>query len=153
MVIRPATRRDVPAIWRIETEQFPEPWTKQMLVDEICRLENRRYSVAVVDGQLLGYLGAMFVDTEMHVNTLAVRKHAEGRGIATALLTDLWLAARERGVAKATLEVAVSNERAQALYRRFGFAPVGVRRNYYAKAGEDALVCWADLASAQTVTP
>jgi len=43
------------------------------------------------------------------------------------------------------LEVAASNLPAQALYRQFGFAPVGVRRNYYEKTGEDALILWADL--------
>jgi ribosomal-protein-alanine N-acetyltransferase len=38
--------------------------------------------------------------------------------------------------------VAADNEPAQALYRRFGFAPVGVRRNYYPVTGQDALVMW-----------
>ncbi len=51
-----------------------------------------------------------------------------------------------RGIAQATLEVAaVSNERAQALYARYGFRPVGIRKNYYERVGEDALVLWADL--------
>jgi ribosomal-protein-alanine N-acetyltransferase len=43
------------------------------------------------------------------------------------------------------LEVAVSNERAQALYARYGFMPVGVRKNYYERTHEDALILWADL--------
>ena len=42
-----------------------------------------------------------------------------------------------------TLEVRVSNSGAQALYRRFGFAPVGIRRGYYIETGEDAIVMWA----------
>ncbi len=42
-----------------------------------------------------------------------------------------------------TLEVRLSNRPAQELYRRFGFAPVGVRKNYYAETNEDALVMWA----------
>ena len=36
-----------------------------------------------------------------------------------------------------------SNEAAQALYRRFGFAPVGTRAGYYRHPLEDALVLWA----------
>ena len=42
-----------------------------------------------------------------------------------------------------TLEVRLSNTGAQEMYRRFGFGPVGVRKNYYAETNEDALVMWA----------
>ncbi len=148
--IRAAERRDVPALVRIEDEAFPEPWTRAMLVDEITRLENRRYSVAVEAGRIVGYLGLMFVADEVHVNTIATAPGEEGRGVATSLLDEGLTAARERGAVRATLEVAVTNERAQALYRRFGFAPVGVRQRYYERTGEDALVLWADLADPAT---
>jgi len=47
------------------------------------------------------------------------------------------------GVRHVSLEVAANNEPAQMLYRRFGFAPVGVRKNYYPVTGQDALVMWA----------
>jgi ribosomal-protein-alanine N-acetyltransferase len=40
------------------------------------------------------------------------------------------------------LEVAANNKAAQSLYRRFGFAPVSVRKNYYPVTGQDALVMW-----------
>ena len=42
-----------------------------------------------------------------------------------------------------TLEVRVTNHVAQGLYRKFGFAPAGVRKNYYPEVNEDALVMWA----------
>jgi len=60
-------------------------------------------------------------------------------------LDEAWGDASARGVARATLEVAVSNTRAQRLYQRYGFAPVGIRKNYYERTHEDALVMWADL--------
>ena len=69
----------------------------------------------------------------------------ESRGVATSLMDEAWVDARLRGVARATLEVAVSNTRAQQLYYRYGFRPVGVRKNYYERTHEDALVLWADL--------
>jgi ribosomal-protein-alanine N-acetyltransferase len=50
------------------------------------------------------------------------------------------VAAQLEGV---TLEVRTSNTAAQELYRRFGFVPGGIRRNYYADVGEDALIMWA----------
>ena len=48
-----------------------------------------------------------------------------------------------RGTTALTLEVRMGNEPARALYQRFGFAPAGVRKNYYAEVGEDALIMWA----------
>ena len=49
--------------------------------------------------------------------------------------------ALEVGARHLTLEVRVSNSSAQGLYERFGFRPVGRRKNYY--PDEDALVMWA----------
>ncbi len=152
-VIRPAERRDVRELLAIEQAQFPEPWSRGMLLDEITNVATRRYTVAVREGQILGYLGVMFVLDELHVNTLGVAPGEEGRGVATSLLDDAWAAAAARGVTRATLEVAVSNERAQRLYWRYGFAPVGVRRRYYERTGEDALVMWADVANGLAERP
>lgn len=144
--IRLAERRDVPDLLSIEVAQFPEPWTRSMLLDEITNLATRRYTVAVEEKRIVGYLGVMYVMDELHVNTLGTLPGYEGRGIATALMNEAWGVAKERGVQRATLEVAVSNTRAQELYFRFGFSPVGVRKNYYERTNEDALILWADLA-------
>lgn len=143
--IRPATRRDVTALLDIERAQFPEPWTRGMLLDEITNVATRRYRVAVEGRRIVGYLGAMFVLDEGHLNTVATTPGEEGRGIARSLMADFIDAARSRGVRRVSLEVAVSNERAQALYRSLGFSPVGLRRRYYERTGEDALVCWLEL--------
>ena len=143
--IRFAERRDVNALLKLEEAQFPEPWTRGMLLDEIENVETRRYTVAVEDETIVGYLGLMFVLDEVHVNTIGTLPGHEGRGVATALLGDGLEDSRSRLIKRATLEVAVSNTRAQALYFRFGFKPVGVRRKYYERTGEDALVLWADL--------
>jgi ribosomal-protein-alanine N-acetyltransferase len=82
---------------------------------------------------------------ELHVNTLGTLPGHEGRGIATSLMDEAWDDALARGVTRATLEVATSNTRAQKFYYRYGFKPVGVRKNYYERTHEDALVLWADL--------
>lgn len=151
--IRLAERRDVPALLEIEESQFPEPWSRGMLLDELGNVATRRYTVAVEGGVVLGYLGVMFVLDELHVNTIGVRRECEGRGVATSLLDEAWADAAARGVTRATLEVAVSNTRAQALYARYGFAPVGVRKNYYEKSHEDALVLWADVVAPGGIGP
>ena len=145
LTLRPAERRDVPALLAIEQAQFPEPWSRGMLLDELGQPATRRYVVAIEDRRIVGYCGVMTVLDELHVNTLAVAPGEEGRGIATTLLADALDDAVARGLRRAILEVAVSNVRARALYQRFGFAPVGVRKNYYPRTREDALVMWAEL--------
>jgi ribosomal-protein-alanine N-acetyltransferase len=85
----------------------------------------------------------MIVDEEAHVTTIATAPAYQRRGVARTLLIDGIHTLLPMGVRHLSLEVAASNEPAQTLYRRFGFAPVGVRKNYYPITGEDALVMWA----------
>jgi ribosomal-protein-alanine N-acetyltransferase len=151
--IRLAERRDIAELLRIEEAQFPEPWTKRILLDEIDNTETRRYTVAVEKKRVVGYLGVMFVLEELHINTIGTLPEEEGRGIATSLLDDAWINARRRGITLATLEVAVSNQRAIDLYYRYGFRPVGVRKNYYEKSNEDALILWANLTTEPREAP
>ena len=129
--IRLAERRDVPELLVIEVAQFPEPWSRTMLLDEISNVDSRRYTVAVEGKTIIGYLGVMFVMDELHINTIGTLPGNEGRGVATSLMDEAWEDAKARDIARATLEVAVSNDRAQALYARYGFRPVGIRKNYY----------------------
>jgi ribosomal-protein-alanine N-acetyltransferase len=84
----------------------------------------------------------MYIDDESHVNNIAVDPTWQGRGLGAVILTDLVRTALDHGARHLTLEVRVGNEPAIALYRRFGMAPVGVRRNYYPETGDDALVMW-----------
>jgi len=151
--IRLAERRDVNELLGIEQTQFPEPWTKNMLLDEIGNTETRRYTVAVLGGTIVGYLGVMFVMDELHVNTIGTLPGFEGRGVATSLMDDAWRDALARGLVRATLEVATSNQRAQRLYFRYGFKPVGIRKNYYERTREDALVLLADVVDLDGLKP
>lgn len=140
--IRRATTRDLRALVRLEEASFPEPWNENLLRSEIEAGPSRRYTVAVLGRRIIGCLGLMTVEDEVHVNTLATDPDHRGQGVATRLLLDGIEASLAGGARHLTLEVAASNLGAQALYRKFGLAPVGVRRGYYA-AGEDAIVMWA----------
>jgi ribosomal-protein-alanine N-acetyltransferase len=78
-----------------------------------------------------------------HVTTIAVDPRWHRNKIGSRLLLAVAREAIARGAASLTLEVRIANVGAQELYRRFGFRPVGVRKNYYAETNEDALVMWA----------
>ncbi len=76
------------------------------------------------------------------MTTIATAPEYQRRGIATTMIVDALDTLRADGIKHISLEVAANNEPAQALYRRFGFAPVAVRKNYYPVTGQDALVMW-----------
>jgi [ribosomal protein S18]-alanine N-acetyltransferase len=74
------------------------------------------------------------------VQTIAVDPTREGAGLGSSLLTELLSEAARRDCDDVVLEVRADNARAQELYRRFGFAAVGLRRGYYQPANVDAVV-------------
>lgn len=140
--IAPLRRRHLRAVMRIEEEAYPRPWSTALFLSELAQRSSRRYTVASIGPIVVGYAGLMVVGDEGHVTTLTVDPEWHHRGIGTVLLLDLAGAAPGLGVRHLTLEVRVGNLPAQELYRRFGFAPVGVRKNYYAETNEDAIVMW-----------
>jgi ribosomal-protein-alanine N-acetyltransferase len=141
--IMPMRRRQLRSVIRIEEECYPRPWSATLFLSELAQRTSRRYTVATLGPMVVGFAGLMVVDDEGHVTTLTVDPPWQHHGVGTALLLDLARAAVERGLRHLTLEVRASNAHAQVLYRRFGFAPGGIRRNYYAETGEDAIVMWA----------
>ena len=135
-------RRDLRHVLPIENAVFPEPWSVAVFNSELALRRGRRYRAAWNGDQMAGYIGFMMVDEEAHITTIATAPAYQRAGVATALILDGIHALRGTGTKHLSLEVAAGNEPAKALYRRFGFAPVGVRRNYYPRTGEDALVMW-----------
>ena len=138
--VRLAEVRDISDLLLIEEAQFPEPWSRRMLREEIENGATRRYTVVEDSGRVVGVLGLMFIEDDAHINTIATAPDMERRGIGRTLLDDGLAAAIQRGSTRMTLEVAVGNEAARAFYAKYGFAPLGIRKQYYQKTGEDALV-------------
>lgn len=139
VALRPLATEDIPVAIAIETSVYPQPWTEQIFADELAHL-SRTYLGAWVEEALVGYGGVMLVSGEAHITTLVVAPGFQGHRVGTRLMLALTDRAVQAGAVSLTLEVRVSNEPAQALYRRFGLSPVGVRKNYYRT--EDALIMW-----------
>ena len=140
--IVPLRRRHLRSVLKIETKVYPRPWSLALYLSEISLRSGRFYIAARVEGRVVGYAGLMFNVDEAHVTNIAVDPEWHRHQIATRLLLALAQEARKRGMRHLTLEVRVSNTPAQELYKRFGFAPAGVRKNYYTDLSEDALVMW-----------
>src|SRR3954466_6273168 len=143
VAIQPMRRRHVRSVLRIEQQVFPRPWSSSLFLSELALRSTRAYIVARVGRELVGYAGLMMTLDDGHVTTTPVDPTRHEKKSGTRLL--LWLA-REgiaRGAKSLTLEVRITNHAAQDLYKKFGFVPVGVRKNYYAEVHEDAIVMWA----------
>ena len=142
--LTPMRRRHLRTVLRIETEVYPRPWTMNLFVSELGMRSSRSYYVAKVGPTVVGYSGLMLIVEDAHVTTIAVDPAWQRHQIGTRLLLNIARDARDRGARHLTLEVRVSNEPAQNMYRTFGFRPAGIRKGYYAETNEDALVMWAD---------
>jgi [ribosomal protein S18]-alanine N-acetyltransferase len=129
-------RRHLRSVLRIEAKVYPVPWSMSLFLSELALRSTRAYYVA--------FVGLMMTLDDGHVTTIAVDPAWHRHRIGTRLLVALAREARRRGATSLTLEVRLGNKAAQNLYRRFGFRPVGVRKNYYAETKEDALVMWAE---------
>lgn len=138
--VRQMTEADISAVAALEARAFSEPWSHVTFAEELA-IANRSYVVAEDGGVIVGYGGVMCLDREAHIMTIAVDTGHTQRKIGTRLMLALIDAALARGAQHLTLEVRVSNEPALGLYRKLGFASVGLRPNYY--RDEDALVMWA----------
>jgi ribosomal-protein-alanine N-acetyltransferase len=136
-------RRHLRPVLRIESQVYPRPWSLGAFLSELAQRTSRVYVVAKERGSVVGFAGLMVTLDEGHITTIAVDPVEQRKGIGARLLLTLSRAAIARGCRGMTLEVRVSNEPAQAMYRRFGYAPAGIRKGYYAETNEDALVMWA----------
>lgn len=137
-------RRHLRGVMAIERQVYPRPWSPNLFISEMSESKNRCYLVARIEKEVVGYGGLICYGEEAHITNIAVDPLHHRHGIGSRLLRDLVQSAVAMGAEAISLEVRVANWGAQRLYGRFGFRPVGVRKNYYQEIGEDALIMWVD---------
>jgi [ribosomal protein S18]-alanine N-acetyltransferase len=138
--IRTLHYSDLPDVAAIERRAFPTPWSIAMFVLEMSKPTGVSLA-ALLDGELAGYTICSRYDSVWHVMNIAVEPKLRRRGIASALLAELYARAGD-ATSQFTLEVRRSNQAAIELYQRDGFRIAGLRRSYYQDNGEDALIMW-----------
>ncbi|KUN34199.1 ribosomal-protein-alanine acetyltransferase [Streptomyces longwoodensis] len=136
---------DIDPVLELEKNLFPEDaWSRGMFWSELAPARGpeatRRYVVAEAGDRLVGYAGLASSGELADVQTIAVARDHWGTGLGGRLLTELLRAATTFECAEVMLECRVDNVRAQKLYERFGFEPIGFRRGYYQPGNVDALV-------------
>ena len=126
----------VAAVAELEKQNFSEPWPEIAVRSELTN-KLALWLVAVEDGVVAGYVGSQTVLQEADMMNIAVADTHRRRGIARMLVEEL---IRRLDAYQLTLEVRASNAPAIALYESLGFTQVGLRKNYYHKPKEDALI-------------
>ena len=125
----PMVMDDLDAVFAIEQAVYPHPWTRGNFVDSL----SSGYSAWTLhdDAELVGYFLLMLAVDEAHLLNVAVAAGRQGEGLGRYLLDKVAACARGLGAESILLEVRPSNQRALAVYLRYGFIEIGRRNNYY----------------------
>lgn len=132
-------KSDAPMLALLEKECFSCPWSEESFYE--CLDNERFYFVGLFEeNELVGYGSLLTVFDEGDVANIAVRSDKRGQGLGRSVLTALEGEAKNRGVVYLHLEVRESNAPARHLYESFGFTIDGIRKNYYTKPQENAVL-------------
>lgn len=138
---------DLDQVVEIESRAFTSPW-QRVDFERALRRENALCLVARSRGDLVGYAVGFVGTEELHIVDLAIAPERHRQGIGGALLDALTSQSRDLSAKVASLEVRSSNDEAIGLYQSRGFLTVAMRRNYYHRPKEDALVMLKPLEGA-----
>ncbi len=135
-----AQLKHIDDIEAIEKQCFSLPWSRQALISQLPDDMHMFIVVENAQGNAIGYVGMMYVLDEGYISNVAVSPECRRLGIADALINALVLKAEEKKLSFVTLEVRESNTPAIKLYTKHGFSEVGLRKNYYEKPKENAIL-------------
>ena len=144
--ITPMTLSHLPQVAALEKRCFPnDPWSEGVFRSALDNPDTAVLLAEGEDGTLLGYAVLYTVLDEGNLDNIAVARSSRRQGVADALPSALAGLCRERGIVRLMLEVRASNVPALSLYRKYGFAEVGRRKNYYEHPREDAILMTWEL--------
>ena len=144
MRISDARIEQVPSIAAMEQRIFSDPWTEAQIASQLTG-EGHVFLTAEENGDVLGYISAVYVLDEGYIGNVAVAEDCRCRGVGQALVEAMRTRAEVLRLSFLTLEVRESNGSARRLYARCGYKDVGLRKNYYEKPRENAVLMTLEL--------
>lgn len=141
MNIRLMMEQDLEQVSKIEKEIFSVPWSKKAFLDSL-KSENTLYIVAEKDNSVAGYCGMYLSFGEGNITNVAVAPLYRRKKIAARMLDYILHLAKEKKITDVILEVRETNVPAIRLYEKIGFEEAGIRKNFYEKPVENALIMW-----------
>lgn len=144
VTIRHMEARDAAYVAELEKKVFSQPWSEKAFRDTIDN-DDYIYIVAEHENAIVGYAGCIVSADGADITNIAVAENYRRMGIAEELLRQTETLVRKRHAQAVYLEVRQSNTGARRLYEKNGFTQIGVRRNFYQKPLEDALLMAKNL--------
>lgn len=141
MTIESMTVDDIAQVAEIERQIFSIPWSEKAFRDSM-ESDNTIYIVAKENDNVAGYAGMYLSFEEGNITNVAVNPLRRRKGIGEKIVRDILNRAYEKGVRDVFLEVRETNSVAIALYEKIGFKEEGIRKNFYDKPRENALIMW-----------
>ena len=132
---------DISQVAEIERQIFSIPWSEKAFRDSM-ESDNTIYIVAKENNNVAGYAGMYLSFEEGNITNVAVNPLSRRKGIGEKIVRDILNRAYEKGVRDVFLEVRETNSVAIALYEKIGFNEEGIRKNFYDKPRENALIMW-----------
>jgi len=145
VTIKPMQKEDVDNVIAIEAKAYGEHhWSKDSFLAELSNELAHYFSVFNEKNELIAYCGTWQILEEAHITNIAVSPEYRRKHIGEALLKTVIDDCYKSMVKFITLEVRVNNIPAIALYEKYGFKSLGVRKGYYQDNNEDALIMWTE---------
>ena len=141
MTIESMTVDDISQVAEIERQIFSIPWSEKAFRNSM-ESDNTIYIVAKENNNVVGYAGRYLSFEEGNITNVAVNPLSRRKGIGEKIVRDILNRAYEKGVRDVFLEVRETNSVAIALYEKIGFKEEGIRKNFYDKPRENALIMW-----------
>ncbi len=143
MMVEKLTVTHLSQVAELEAVCFADPWSEKAL--ELLVSDGAYGAVCLQDGSVMAYGGVLWVLDEGQITNIATHPDARRCGMGAAILKHLIAEAKTRGCEQLSLEARVSNIPAIALYERYGFVKMGLRRGFYKHPTEDAYVMCLSL--------
>ena len=141
MKLRKMQPEDLPQVCAIEKDNFSLPWSEKSFLESMER-DDTVFLVACKGEEIAGYIGCYCIAGTGEITNVAVKASYRRKGLGGLLLEKLYEEGAALDVQEYFLEVRESNEAAIGLYLRQGFVKEGIRKNFYEKPRENAVIMW-----------
>lgn len=133
--IVPIERQHIKEIAGLEKICFSTPWSQEAILESF--IAGTKFFVAVKGQEVLGYAGVSQILDEGYITNIAVYPQYRNKGIATALINEIF---KIENLSFVSLEVRESNLKAISLYEKMGFKKEGLRKGFYECPKENAII-------------
>lgn len=139
--IRKMLSEDLPQVCEIEKNNFSLPWSEKSFAESIKR-KDTVFLTALAEKEVVGYIGCYCIAGTGEITNVAVKASHRRQGIGAMLLEKLYEEGAFLDTCEFFLEVRESNTAAIGLYSHQGFVKTGIRKNFYEKPAENAVIMW-----------